>query len=131
MSADLPTPNTETRHTPGEIEWYTSNSHNRIGSCNGYVELIYAVVYADGVPGIEWKKDADAQRLIDCWNACASIPGDPEEGIRKAVEAIEWLIDDIENNCDKIELLGDNTLEGSWYHRLKDALSALKGESKS
>ena len=42
----MTTPNTETRHTAGEIEWYTSNSHNRIGSCNGYVELIYAVVYA-------------------------------------------------------------------------------------
>ena len=48
-------------HTPGPWEWHTSNSYNRLGA--GDEEIVYAVKYRDGQPGIEWKNDADA-RLI-------------------------------------------------------------------
>ena len=139
MSADLPTPNTETRHMAGPMR-VTSDHYAAIAerpALPGDPEFprAYAdwgdhfaavVVYGRDVE----TADSRRYRVIASVNACDSMP-DPQEGIRKAIEAIEWLIDDMENNCDEIELLRDDTIEGSWYHRLKDALSALKGESKA
>jgi hypothetical protein len=49
---------------PNGWEMYTSNSYNRIGLAKDYATLIYAVRYRDGVCGLEWKNQGDADLAI-------------------------------------------------------------------
>lgn len=67
--------------TPGDWEWYKSNSYNRIGLANSYCEIIYPVKYSDGHPGIEWRNDADAKLILASRNALPALIAAARKGL--------------------------------------------------
>ena len=140
MSADLPTPNTETRHMAGPMR-VTSDHYAAIAerpALPGDPEFprAYAdwgdhfaavVVYGRDVE----TADSRRYRVIASVNACASMP-DPEEGIRKAIEAMETAVSASATVLSLIDCDPDAAKECLQLNAgaLSSALSALKGESK-
>ncbi len=124
--------NTETRHTGGLLTVGVVELDS-----DGYAECGTNLPPQLGlwVNGSRWSKVADtvlirepdAQRLVDCWNACASIPGDPGEGVRKAIDALE-LCEIVLDYSVTASLFGKDLSDALALDHVKAALSALKGE---
>ena len=123
---DLPTPNTETGHTGwkqasvASCPEPTACFEIKIENHGGYhVATVYGQSYDQCV--------SRARFLV---NACASIQGDPGEGIRKAIEALEDAMEVSGSYMDRADMFGlDNLVSELLTKRRKyaAALSALKG----
>ena len=135
---DLPTPNTETGHTP-EIQRSSGRTVELAEeSLRLHADRDFPYRFADigdhlgavvvfGTSSEE--ADARLDQIITSVNACASIPGDPGEGIRKAIEALEQIIE--MNRMTAKHQYGEADKAECWscVRVARAALSALKGES--
>jgi hypothetical protein len=92
------------KHTPELLGIERTPLRNWIGPMrrngDGKVD---AVLFATDREGLKTealeRNDANAERIVTCWNACADIPN-PTETIAKMVEALKRLTDVVQSRGD-------------------------------
>lgn len=119
---DLPTP-TETRHGPEP--WRVG--HGREGHVVETDDTVVCELRDEGDYS-DPRGGPDAHRIVQCVNACASIPGDPGEGVRKLQEIVRRSIQHVEDAQDRHANDVGPEPSKQIAQLLHDMHAALKGE---